>query len=128
MTERAEQAQINAATVLKEIAKLAFGDVRKIFNEQGQLLPVHQLPDEVAASIAAIEVVTSKVPGGEPADVQHTAKIKFWDKRGSLELLGKHLKLFTDRQEVTGPNGGPIQQQTTVFDGGPADAYKATLG
>jgi phage terminase small subunit len=27
------------------------------------------------------------------------------------ELLGKHLKLFTDRAELTGPNGGPIAFQ-----------------
>lgn len=25
------------------------------------------------------------------------------------ELLGKHLKLFTEKTELTGPNGGPIQ-------------------
>jgi hypothetical protein len=53
-------------------------------------------------------VVTSRIPGGEPADVEHTAKIKFWDKRGSLELLGRHLKLFTDKTELTGKDGGPI--------------------
>lgn len=27
----------------------------------------------------------------------------------SLELIGKHLKLFTDRQEITGADGGPLQ-------------------
>ncbi|MCR5564009.1 MAG: terminase small subunit [Desulfovibrio sp.] len=33
-----------------------------------------------------------------------------------LELQGKHLGLFTDKvqQEVSGPNGGPVQQVFTV--------------
>lgn len=25
------------------------------------------------------------------------------------ELLGKHLKMFTDKSEISGPNGGPVQ-------------------
>lgn len=28
------------------------------------------------------------------------------------ELLGKHLKMFTDKTELTGPNGGPVQVTT----------------
>jgi phage terminase small subunit len=97
---RAERTEITSDRVLKEIGRLAFADIRSVFDESGQLLPVHMLPSEVAASIASIEVVTSKVPGGESVDVEHTAKIKFWDKRGSLELLGRHLKMFTDKVEV----------------------------
>lgn len=27
----------------------------------------------------------------------------------ACELLGRHLKMFTDKQEVSGPNGGPIE-------------------
>lgn len=100
MTERAGRTEITADRVLSEIGRLAFADIRSVFDENGRLLPVHMLPAEVAASVSSIEVVTSKVPGGEPADVEHTAKIKFWDKRGSLELLGRHLKMFTDKVEV----------------------------
>ncbi len=99
-TERADRTEITADRVLKEIGRLAFADIRSVFDESGRLLPVHMLPPEVAASIASIEVATSRVPGGEPVDVEHTAKIKFWDKRGSLELLGRHLKMFTDKLEV----------------------------
>lgn len=99
-TERAQRTEITADRVLLEIGRLAFADIRSVFDESGRLLPVHMLPPEVAASIASIEVVTSKVPGGDPVDVEHTAKIKFWDKRGSLELLGRHLKMFTDKLEV----------------------------
>jgi phage terminase small subunit len=111
MDARSEKTKISSESVLTEIAKLAFCDIRKVFDAEGRLLPVHMLPDEIAASVSSVEVVTSRVPGGEPADVEYTAKIKFWDKRGSLELLGKHLKLFTDKTEVTGKDGGPVQHQ-----------------
>jgi phage terminase small subunit len=30
-----------------------------------------------------------------------------------FELLGKHLKLFTEKHEVSGPGGGPIKTMTT---------------
>lgn len=100
MDKRVERTEIDQDRVLGEIAKLAFADIRKVFDQAGNLLPVHMLPDEIAASISSIEVVTSRIPGSDPVEVEHTAKIKFWDKRGSLELLGKHLKLFVDRIEV----------------------------
>ena len=32
-------------------------------------------------------------------------KIKFYDKTKSLELLGKHLKLFTEKVEHSAPEG-----------------------
>ena len=35
-------------------------------------------------------------------------KIKLADKGQNLERLGRHLKLFTDKSEVAGPDGGPI--------------------
>jgi phage terminase small subunit len=100
MDKRAAKTEVNSDRVLNEITKLAFADIRKVFDESGNLLPVHMLPDEIAASISSIEVVTSKIPGSDPVEVEHTAKIKFWDKRGSLEMLGRHLKLFTDKIEV----------------------------
>ena len=102
MDKRGKRTEITADKVLQEIAKLGFADIRRVFNEHGQLLPVHMLPQEVAASISSIEVVTTRIPGSDPVEVEHTSKIKFWDKRGSLELLGKHLKLFTDKVEISG--------------------------
>lgn len=40
-----------------------------------------------------------------------TGQWKFADRGANkaLELLGKHLKLWTERMEITGPGGGPIQ-------------------
>jgi len=33
----------------------------------------------------------------------------------SLELLGKHLGLFVERKEISGPNGDPIQAKVAVI-------------
>ena len=39
------------------------------------------------------------------------------------ELIGKHLKLFTDKHEHAGPGGGPIQNAVTFsFTGVNADS------
>jgi phage terminase small subunit len=100
MDKRGRRTAITADKVLAEIAKLGFSDVRGMFDEQGRLRAIKDLPDDLAAAIASFEVVSQRVPGSDPVEIEHVAKVKLWDKRGSLELLGKHLKLFTERIEV----------------------------
>lgn len=39
---------------------------------------------------------------------------KYGDAIRANELLGKHLKLFTDKTEHSGPDGGPIPTSMTV--------------
>ena len=102
-----EKALITEEKVLREVARIAFFDVRNIFGDNGKLLPVQQWTDDVAAAVSGIEVV---VHGGSSEDEpDHLHKIRLCSKDKQLELAGKHLKLFTDKTEHTGPNGGPIQ-------------------
>lgn len=96
INDRSARTEITADNVLKEIAKLAFADLRHIFNEHGQLLPVHQLPPAVSASISSVKVKTFVIPGTDPVEVEHVTEIKLWDKGANLERLGKHLKLFNE--------------------------------
>ena len=102
MNARSARTEITADRVLQELAKIGFSDIRKVFTPGGNLLPIQDLDDETAATMSSVEVVTRKVPGAEEAEVEHVAKIKLWDKRAALELLGKHLKLFTDKVETNG--------------------------
>lgn len=44
-----------------------------------------------------------RISGKAELDAEYSAALK------GQELLGKHLKLFTDRVEHSGPDGGPIQ-------------------
>lgn len=127
MVKRSEEVGLTSKQVLTEIGKLAFADIRKVFDQSGNLLPVHELPDEVAASISSIEVVTSRIPGGGPAEVEHTNKIKFWDKRGSLELLGRHLKLFTDKVSLGGDSEAPPIRTESTLTLTAEESYKRML-
>jgi phage terminase small subunit len=45
---------------------------------------------------------------GNEVMANHTAALK------ALELQGKHLKMFTDKVETSGPNGGPIESKLTI--------------
>lgn len=104
-----EKREITAERVLDEIAKMAYLDPRKLFTGDGDLIPVHLLGDDTAASIAGVEVSEIKDDGFVIGKLK---KIKIADKRGSLELLGRYLKLFTDKVEHSGSLG--VQLITTV--------------
>lgn len=97
--EIANKLGITAERVLDEIAKLAFNDPRKFFDEDGRIKPVKELDDDTAMSLAGIETF-HKIIGDEKDGMAVVTKVRISDKRSSLELLGRHLKLFTDKLEV----------------------------
>lgn len=105
--ERAARTTVTADRVLKELAKIGFGDVRKVFDENGRLKHVTMLDDDAAACIASIEVVVErkrKGGGAEEDTIEHdaeaTLKIKLWDKRAALVDMGRHLGMFDDRLKL----------------------------
>ena len=84
------QYSIEKEKVIREYLRLAFIDIRKLFDENGQLKEVHELDSDTAAAIASIEV-TSSLDGEIPT---FTYKIKLLDKRQPLQDLAKMLGLF----------------------------------
>ena len=94
-----EKAGLTQERVLLEIARLAFNDPRKVFNEHGDIKPIEEWEDEVAACISSVETTTTTDKNG---NTDFTRKIKFWDKGKQLELAGKYFKLFTDKVEHSG--------------------------
>lgn len=115
--KRAEATEVTANRVLKELSRIGMSDVRKLFTEDGQLRSIHDLDDDTAAALAAVEVVTRRIPGSgdDQAEVEYVHKMKFWDKNSALEKIGKHLGMFTDRVDYTSSDGtmspaGPAQE------------------
>lgn len=93
--KRSVRTQVTADRVIEELAKLAFSNIKNLYDEKGDLLSVHELGDEVAASLQ--EVTEDSLKGGDDGSVTTVRrKYKLSDKKASLELLGRHLSIFTD--------------------------------
>ena len=107
---REQRTDITADRVLKEYAKLAFFDPRKLFDEDGNPVRITELDDETAAAVAGFEVDTvllkdevseQKDGGGKMArkDACTTIrKYKIADKKGALDSIGRHLGMFHENQ------------------------------
>jgi phage terminase small subunit len=92
-------------------------DIRALFNMQtGLLLPMSEWPDDAAEAVESIEYDKFGMP-----------KIKL-RKTGSMNNLGKNLRMLTDKVELSGPNDGPLQTITnTMTPQEAAEAYAAML-
>lgn len=117
--KRNSKLEISAERVLLEISRLAFFDPRKLFDDAGMPIHISQLDDDTAAAIAGIEVCTQ---GNDKMGLGEIRKYKLSDKSKNLELLARHLKLLTDKVEVGGMPGQPVE---TVNTHGPMDAATA---
>lgn len=55
-------------------------------------------------------------------------KVMLNSKEKALEMLARHNGMLVDRSEVSGPDGGPVQQQHTVTPLDPMEAYRLMKG
>ncbi len=106
LSARASKLEVKAERVLEELAKLAFLDPRKFYNDDGSLRQVAELDADTAACLAGIEQekLYEHFGKGQAKNVGTITKIKFHDKGQNLERLGRHLKLFTEKVEISGDN------------------------
>lgn len=108
-----QRAEIDLARVLKEFGRIAFTDVRKLFNDDGTLKDIQSLDPDLAAAISSIEVMEEFVGTGDKRKlIGYTKKIKFWDKKGSLDSIGKYLGMFKELHVHSGDPTNPIQTET----------------
>lgn len=130
MKSRAERTDITADRVLKELAKIGFADIRRAVKWQSAMITEEDNPD--GGDIAVIKTVvtnTVQMVASEELDDETAAaiaevsqnatggvKIKLHDKRAALVDIGRHLGMFKDRVEHSGPNGSPIQTEVSARD------------
>ena len=89
----------------------------------GQTAHEYLKKPEIAAEIQSAMDTRAEIVGINAQDVLESIKhirsmtmadCKYSDALKANELLGKHLKLFTDKTEITGANGAPIETKWTV--------------
>jgi Terminase small subunit len=85
------RAEITDAKTLKAIAEVAYFDPGCLFDQNGDLLPLNEMPKDALRAIDFLEVGES-VRGGRR--VRTLKMVKFADKLPALELLANYLGMF----------------------------------
>lgn len=116
MQQRSKRVQITADRVLEEYARIAFFDPRKLYNDDGTPVDLSQLDEDTARAVVSLDVYEEFTGFGENREqIGVTKKYKVADKVRALDSLAKHLGILTDKVEMSGAGGGPMQ---VIFDAG----------
>lgn len=107
---RRKRHEVTIDRVVSEYSKLAFLDIRKAFTEDGDLKSIVTIDDDTAAAIAGVEFEeVFEQDGRKRVHVGRIHKLKLSDKKGALDSLSKFLGMFTEKLELTGKDGKPIE-------------------
>ena len=103
ISKRLKQTAMSADEVLMRLAEQARGEHSKYIVADGTVNISKLVEDNKAHLIKEIE---------ETKD--GTKKYKFYDAQGALNTLAKHHGLLTDKTEISGANGQPIQHKVLI--------------
>lgn len=107
ISERGQRTEITQDRILRELARISFADPRSIA-EWGDgtmtLKPSSSLSDDDAAAVSEVSLTIT--------DGKASLKAKMYDKQKALELLGRHLGMFTDKVQLD--HSGSVSLQAEV--------------
>lgn len=85
---------------MREAARLAYSDIRELYDADGKLLPIKEWPDDIARAVKSIESVTGNVDKGD-GKFDQVVKIQLWDKPRKVENLMKHHGQLNEQVNVS---------------------------
>lgn len=101
--ERTERTKIDADWILKRLAEEADADVGDLFDDEGNLKPMREWPviwrKGLITGIETSQRQVGKDDDGNPI-FQPVHKLKLSDRRGHIELLGKHVYVSAFREKI----------------------------
>lgn len=114
MAERSRRTGVNAERVVLELAKIAFANAGDLIDAQDATVRAGASRED----LAAIQSIKVKDMG----DMGIEREVRLADKLKALELLGRHLGMFSDRLRVDGRlDTGKLDSILAQLQGGPPD-------
>lgn len=80
---------MTAEELLDEMSKMSKFNIKDAYDENGQLLPIHEMSDEVAIMVKKVERL-----GGNITRVEFSG-----DKRPAMEMMAKYHNLYENHQQ-----------------------------
>lgn len=109
--ELEEKSGVTQRRIIEELAKIAFADIRKAYDKNGNLRPIQDLDDDTAGAIIGVESFEEYEGRGDDREyIGDTKKVKMADKIRAAELLGKHLGMFKEKIEISKSSEDTIKE------------------
>lgn len=93
LRERMDTLELSATMVLEELLAIAKFDPADLHDEDGRLLPIHEMPARARRALAGLEL--------EDNGEVRTAKVRYCNKLEALQLLMRHMGMFHDKIKLT---------------------------
>jgi phage terminase small subunit len=101
--EALRKAGISRVRALLELSRLVYANPRQLYREDNTLKEPSEWDDDVAATIASVEVFEEfEGVGKNRRQIGKTKKVKQWNKSENLKTLLQHLGLLKDIKEISG--------------------------
>jgi phage terminase small subunit len=94
-------AELTAAATLEEIRRVGFSDIGALYDDDGRMKPLRELPPAVRATIASVKTTKKNLTVGDGTQ-EDVVEVRLWDKLRALEMAAKHFALLTDRLDHCG--------------------------
>lgn len=109
--ELEKKSGVTQQRIIEELAKIAFADIRKAYDKNGNLRPIQDLDDDTAGAIIGVESFEEYEGRGDDREyIGDTKKVKMADKIRAAELLGKHLGMFKEKIEISKSSEDTIKE------------------
>jgi len=109
--ERTKSVDASVELVLRELMNIATFDIADLYDEDGRLKPIHDIPEGARKAIAAVDAEELWEGRGESREhIGTLKKVKIWDKLRSLQMIGQHLGMFKDLIDLN------VERKVAEFD------------
>lgn len=115
----AERPGVTRTRIIDELAKVGFAnmyDYIAVQDDGTAYVDLSNLTRDQAAAIGELTVDQYMDGAGEEARPIKRIRFKLSSKQDALEKLGRTLRMFIDRHELTGKDGGPLAPETSTRD------------
>ena len=111
LQERIWRLDLDPDRILRELLSIGLSDPGEMFDENGTVMKVQDMPQAVRRSIAAFKVKQIETEYG----TETITEVKFWDKNQALTALCKHLGLIRSdgtsvNVNVSGDNANLLEE------------------
>ena len=98
MAERSKRTGVNQDRIVQELARLAFCNITDVVDRDGKIRD--SATEDDLACIESMKVKKTSIGNEENFSDSEEREVKIYSKLKALELLGKHLGMWRDKQDI----------------------------